>query len=417
MCIVKWSGLFYDVYENGPMEHRPRLYDSILKDHFSHNRQMAFVSGPRQVGKTNSCKAICTHYLNWDNINDRRLILQGPAAVAEQMQLNVLTEKKPLIVFDELHKQKMWRSNLKGFFDTYSDKTQIIVTGSSRLDVYRRAGDSLMGRYFIYRMHPWSVGEIARTSLPKTLVHKPEKIVEKEWKALYTHGGYPEPFLNRSTTFTTKWQSQRRELLIKSDIRDIADIKDIALLDVLSTILNERSSQQLIYSNLAKELGVSVDSVKRWIDLLNRMHYGFLIRPWFKNINKALRKEPKWFLRDWSTIESPGAKAETFVACHLLKAVECWNDLGFGHFELCYIRDKLKREVDFVITKDKRPWILIEVKKANDSLSKSLVHFQTVTQAEYAFQVVLDKPYVDADCFKSKTPTVVPARTLLSQLL
>jgi uncharacterized protein len=97
--------------------------------------------------------------------------------------------------------------------------------------------------------------------------------------------------------------------------------------------------------------------------------------------------------------------------------VECWNDLGFGHFELCYIRDKLKREVDFVITKDKRPWILIEVKEANDSLSKSLVHFQTVTQAEYAFQVVLDKPYVDADCFKSKTPTVVPARTLLSQLL
>jgi predicted AAA+ superfamily ATPase len=157
--------------------------------------------------------------------------------------------------------------------------------------------------------------------------------------------------------------------------------------------------------------------VKRWVDLLERLHFGFRVRPWFANLSKALRKEPKWFLRDWSGIEDPGARAETFMACHLLKAVEGWSDMGLGRFELRYLRDKLKREVDFLIVRDRKPWLLIEVKTAPGALSESLRYFQGATRAAHALQVVMNLPYVDVDCFSRPDPTIVPARTLLSQLL
>ena len=188
-------------------------------------------------------------------------------------------------------------------------------------------------------------------------------------------------------------------------------------METLMRILAERSAGQMVYSNLASELGVAVDTIKRWVDLLERMHYGFLVRPWFVNVAKSLRKEPKWFLRDWSGIEGTGSRAETMMACHLLKAVEGWTDLGFGEFELRYLRDKQKREVDFLVVRDRKPWFLVEVKAGDARLSPALAHFQGQTGAPHAFQAVFDLPFEPVDCFSASNPVVVPARTLLSQLL
>ena len=399
------------------MTTRLRLYDRVLQDHFARHRQMAWVSGPRQVGKTTTSRMEATEYLNWDNADDRRLILRGPAAVATRIQLEQLRKIRPIVVFDELHKDKKWKAFLKGFFDVYGEQTRIIVTGSSRLDVYRRGSDSLMGRYFLYRMHPFSVGEIIRIDLPKDVIHPPSPVSDAEWQALWEHGGFPEPFLRRDVRFTRRWRSLRRDQLTREDIRDVAQIETLGLLETLTDILAERSGQQLIYSNLANEVGIAVDTVKRWIDLLERLHFGFVVRPWFTNLTKALRKEPKWFLRDWSGIDNPGQRAETLMACHLLKAVECWTDLGLGNFELRYLRDKLKREVDFLVVRDRKPWMLVEVKTSDIRLSDSLRYFQTATKAKHAFQAVFELPHVQADCFRRTDAAVVPARTLLSQLL
>jgi len=126
---------------------------------------MALVSGPRQVGKTTACRAVADAYLNWDNADDRRLLLSGPTKLAEKLQLERLRAQPTVAVLDELHKHAKWKALLKGFFDTYGDRVRLIVTGSSRLDVFRRGGDSLMGRYLLYRMHPWTVGESLRTEL------------------------------------------------------------------------------------------------------------------------------------------------------------------------------------------------------------------------------------------------------------
>jgi predicted AAA+ superfamily ATPase len=378
---------------------------------------MAFVSGPRQVGKTTVCEKLSDVYWNWDNVNHRRLILAGPEKIAAELGLNQLRDQIPVLTLDELHKNLKWKNLLKGFFDTFGKKIKIIVTGSSRLDVFRRGGDSLMGRYLHYRMHPWSVAECLHVNIPQNPIRPPKQIPNEEWQALLAHGGFPEPFLKRDLRFTRQWRSLRQAQLSKEDLREVTQVQDLGTIEVLMQILAERSGQQLVYANLATELNVSVNTIKRWVDLLGRLHYGFLVRPWFRNVTKALRKEPKWFLRDWSGINDKGAKAETLVACHLLKAVEGWTDLGLGAFELRYLRDKLKREVDFLVVRDGNPWFLVEVKSSDTTLSPVLTHFQRETKAAHAFQVVVELPFVKTDCFSEKLPVVVPAQTLLSQLL
>jgi len=396
---------------------RLRVYSNILREHFDEHRQMAFVSGPRQVGKTWVCRSFGGDYLNWDNTDDRRILLKGPAALAERLGLDKLRSQPLYAVFDEIHKFARWKTLLKGFFDTYGEQVHLMVTGSSRLDIFRRGGDSLMGRYLLYRMHPWSVGECVRTDPPATPIRPPLEVSAADWNALWEHGGFPEPFLRREARFTRRWRSLRIDQLSREDLREVASLRDIGVIETLIQILGESSANQLIYSNLANEIQASVDSIRRWIDLLTRMHYGFLVRPWFANVAKALRKEPKWFLRDWSGITDDGARAETFMACQLLKAVEAWTDLGIGAFELRYLRDKQKREVDFLVVRDRKPWFLVEVKLSDTALSPSLNHFQQQIKAQHAFQAVMSLPYEPADCFKVHRPTIVPARTLLSQLV
>jgi hypothetical protein len=402
------------------MKPKTRIYNTLLVEHLAKQRQMAFVSGPRQVGKTTTCRVHGDSYIDWDNIDDRESILAGPARLIDHYRLDRLSRTHPVVIFDELHKYPRWKQFLKGFFDTYADQLRILVTGSSRLDVYRRGGDSLMGRYFLYRMHPFSVAETLTQDLPdeKRIIRPPKKVSPANFDALWTHGGYPEPFLKRDMRFSRRWQSLRLEQLVREDIRDLTQIQQLDQLELLVKLLAERSAHQLIYGNLAGDVRVSIDTTRRWIDVLVSLHLGFLIRPWFKNVSRSLRKEPKWFLRDWASIKDPGDKAETFVACHLLKAVEGWNDMGLGKFELGYLRDKEKREVDFLVVRDGKPWFLVEVKQHDESISPALRYFQQQLAAPFAFQVVLDADYVDADCFaRAGTPIVIPARTFLSQLL
>lgn len=395
---------------------RSRIYTAILREHFEQHRQMAFVSGPRQVGKTWVAKSVGDAYFNWDNTGDRRQLLRGPAALAELLGLDRLRAQPPIAVLDELHKYQKWKTLLKGFFDTYGDRAHLLVTGSSRMDIYRRGGDSLMGRYLLYRMHPWSVGECIRTEPPAKEIRPPKEVKSADWDALWEHGGFPEPFLRREARFTRRWRSLRQAQLSREDLRDVASVRDLGTMETLMELLVERSAQQLVYSNLAAEIQVSVDTMRRWIDLLTRMHYGFTVRPWFNNVAKALRKEPKWFLRDWSGVSDDGARAENLIACHLLKAVETWTDLGFGHFELRYLRDKQKREVDFLVVRDRKPWFLVEVKLSDKTLSSALAYFQAQIKAPHAFQIVMNLPFEPADCFSVHRPVMVPARTLLSQL-
>lgn len=396
-----------------------RIYESIVREHLAAYRQMVFLSGPRQVGKTTIAKVFASDYLNWEEKETRLLILKGARAVGKSLALDESQNAGKVLVFDEIHRYQKWKTFLKGFFDIYEKSVRVFATGSAKMDVYKRGGDSMMGRYFPYRIHPLSVAELVTTAIPdeKRIIRPPMELADSEWNALLEFGGFPEPFTNRQTRFLRKWRSLRMEQLVSQDIRDLTKTVEVDQIEALATILANRTGEQLVIASLAHEVTASEPTVKKWVSILRSLYYGFTVKPYYKNIECSIRKTPKWYLRDWSGIGDPGKRAETFIACHLLKAVECWTDLGFGDFDLFYVRDRKKREVDFLVTRDKKPWFLAEVKNSSEALSRSLAFFQKATGAKHAFQVVLDADYEEADCFGKTAPSVVSAKTFLSQLV
>lgn len=399
------------------MKNYPRIYQTMIESHLKNYRQMVFVSGPRQVGKTTMCEAVASTYLSWDDEDVRRSIQSGQRAVADKYALNVAAESEKVLVYDEIHKYSKWKQFLKGFYDLYGRNLRIVATGSAKMDVYKKGGDSMMGRYFPYRMHPLSVAELLDVSIPdERIVRSPKRLSDDEWTALVRFGGFPDPFVNRDVRFSRRWNSLRFEQLLKTDMRDLTRISELDQLSALAEILSNRSGEQLVYKSIGRDLGVDEKTAKKWIKTLKYLYFGFEVRPWFRNIENSIRKMPKWYLRDWANIQDEGKRAETFIACHLLKAVEGWTDLGYGEFSLGYLRDKSRREVDFVVTRDGIPWFLVEVKKSDTSLSEALAFFQERTGAAHAFQVVMDAEYGEYDCFAIHSPKVVSAKTFLSQL-
>lgn len=400
-----------------------RIYQKIIEEHFSRNQQMLLLAGPRQVGKTTLARQIGQEtanftYLNWDDMDDRMLILSGQKAIAEKAGILHLSAEKPLIVFDEIHKYPEWKNFVKGFYDKYAQLSRIIITGSAQLDAMRQSGDSLMGRYFLLRIHPFSTSEYLSSDFSANLIKPPMSMEKKIFERLQSLGGFPDPFLKNDERFYRQWSQTREQQLLREDIRDLSRIHEMSRLQILLLLLKNESGQLINYSNLAKHIGVAADTVKQWISLLEGFYYCFQLKPYTRNVTRTLRKNPKVYLWDWSQATDRGQKNENMVASHLLKAIHLWTDIGLGKFELFFLRDKEQREIDFLITRDNEPWMLVEVKSSGKAdLSTSLEYYQKQLKTEYAFQVALDLPFVNKDCFQFHQPLIVPGITFLSQLV
>jgi predicted AAA+ superfamily ATPase len=210
----------------------------------------------------------------------------------------------------------------------------------------------------------------------------------------------------------------RQQQLFSEDIRDFTRVQEIHQLELLAEILKHQSGQLANYTTFAKKVNVSVDTIRRWLKILEALYYCFSIQPWSRNIARSLLKQPKIYLWDWSFLTDTGAKAENFIASHLLKAVHWWTDNGFGEYELFFLRDKNKREVDFLVIRNQKPWFMVEVKAGQGkSMNKELIYFYNQINPQHAFQINFSQDYVEADCFKTKLPTIVPVKTFLSQLV
>jgi len=394
-----------------------RIYTTTLAEHFKDGPEMAFLAGPRQVGKTTVARAFQDNaiYLNWDNEDHRRLILDGPGRVANHIGL----KKSPVVIFDEIHKYPQWKIFIKGFYDTYASHTnmRIIVTGSARLDIYRKGGDSLMGRYFLYRMHPLTVAELLAPITSDREIRAPVELPNDQWQNLVRFGGFPQPFLRGNNRFYNRWRGSRLSQIFREDIYDVSRVQEIRMVEILADLIMQQAGQLVSYASLARKIRASEDSIRRWIGILESLYYCFSIRPWHTNVSRSLRKEPKYYMWDWSMITETGAKNENMVACHLLKAVHHWTDIGHGDFNLFFLRTKDKREVDFLVSRDGIPWFLVEVKSSDAGLNKNLAYFQKATGAQNAFQVTINEPFSESDCFSVPYPVKVPAKTFLSQLV
>lgn len=346
-------------------------------------KKMVFVGGPRQVGKTTMARAILDvfpeggRYFNWDYDEDRRDIISKK-----------WHENDTLLVFDELHKFPRWKSWLKGIYDVSRQHHSFLVTGSARLDVYRRGGDSLMGRYHYWRLHPFTLDECPKGISP------PEA-----FRRLMTVGGFPEPFLDGDEREARRWRRERFERVLREDIRDLEPIRNIQLLGLFLDALRHRVGGLVTLSNIAGEIQISPKTAKAWLELLERMYLVFSVRPYTRALPRAVLKPPKvYFFDNADVIGDEEARFENLVATHLLKRIHYLEDCEGYRWELRYLRDKEGREVDFVILKDGEIQELIEVKYADENISRSLRYYVNRLQPKKAVQIVanLKRPYSSA---------------------
>ena len=344
------------------------------------NRRMIFLGGPRQVGKTTLSLQLLgrgkgmvskdhSAYLNWDYPENRRSIMDG-----------ILPAEEKLIVFDEIHKYKQWRNLVKGIYDKKKDFVQFLITGSARLDYYRRGGDSLIGRYDFYRLHPLSLYEI-----------NPNPTDNKELDELLLFGGFPEMYLQKDEILWKKWQRVRLTRIIKDDLLSLEQVREVSQIELLTSLIKQRVGSLLSINSLREELSCSHQAVERWIRILENIYYCYRIHPYGVPKIKALKKDAKIYLWDWSELNDPGIKFENIMASNLLKYCHYHEDTRGDVMELRFIRDKEKREIDFVVLKNDRPLFAVECKTHHRNLSKHIAYYAKRTDIPVFYQVHIDE--------------------------
>ncbi len=340
---------------------------------------MILLSGPRQTGKTTLAKSLTGEkgvYLNWDIRSDQRVIRNTG-----------WPKDASLVVLDELHKYHKWKNFLKGLADEFQNKPPLLVTGSAKIETFRHEGDALTGRYFSYRLHPIDLAE-SRLFF-ETLS------AEERLDRLIKTGGFPEAFLAPGEA--ERLRNDRFDLVVQEDLRDLSKTSSIRGIKLLIELLRERVGGQLSYSNLSQDLGVSPVTVKSWVELLQSLYVIFIVPPYHAGLARSLRKEPKFYFYDCASAYQSGDQGgilENVAACSLLKYCNFQRDVFGRQLELFYFRDREKREVDFVITLERKVQWCIEVKAGDDNLSRNLEYLHKRLKPARSFQLVknLDKP-------------------------
>jgi hypothetical protein len=360
-----------------------RRVTSELRDDLA--KKMVFLSGPRRCGKTTIVKALTKErrgtYLSWDDATHRRAIQRA------ELDLDA-----PLWAFDELHKYRRWRGFLKGLYDTHHEAHEILVTGSARLELYGRGGDSLQGRYFAHHLHPLTGSEIARRALVP-LAELPElprePIGGDVLDALLVLGGFPEPFLSGSAKEASRWRLGYAARLVHEDIRDLERIRELERVELLYDRLGAVAGAVLSINSLREDLEVAFETVRSWIAVLERLDAVFRVPPFGPPRIKTVKKEQKLYFWDWPRADAEGARFENLIALHLLRLVHWARDVEGEKLELRYFRTRMGHEVDFVLLRTGKPWLAIECKLTEQPFDSGLRYLLERVHVPFAFQVHL----------------------------
>ena len=354
-------------------------------------RQMRFITGPRQSGKTTLAKWQLEKqnskelYYLWDLREVRNRYKKNQLFFTED---RAPEPEKQWVCFDEIHKIPKWKNALKAIFDSSFEHYFFIVTGSAKFDIFRRAGDSLAGRYFTFHLYPLSLSELTPAAsflaAPKTARDFIQQKIDSNPNAaealssLLEYGGFPQPFLKQSKPFLAKWAGDYTDVVIKEDIGALTRIIDKEHLYDLYYLLPEFVGNPLSESSLASHLELSNPTIKNYLKRLEDFYLAFKIRPYSKNIKRALLKAPKCYLYDWTRIHDAGKKFENYVAVELAAQTSLWKEIAGEQYALFYVRNKDKQETDFLILKEKKPWLLIETKLSDERIENH--HYQIQAQ-------------------------------------
>lgn len=318
------------------------------------DRKIVLLSGPRQCGKTTLARGLSADatYFNYDVPEDRLVLARRE-----------WPRDTPLVIFDELHKMKNWKSWLKGIYDSEGIPPRLIVTGSARIDIARKMGDSLAGRHFLFRLHPFCMKE-TRGAFAR----------DDAFDRLMRVGGFPEPFLEHDETFYRRWKRAHTDVILRQDLLDLEQVHQISAMETLIELLRSRVGSTVSYQSLGRDLERDPSTVKRWLTLLENLYVIFRVTPWHRNVARALLKEPKFFFYDnGQVLGDEGARHENLVACALWREVQWTEDVTGRRAALHYLRTKDGREIDFLVALDGRPHLLVEAKWADDEPSR---HFE-----------------------------------------
>ena len=366
------------------MKSRP-LYINVWQE-LSAEKPMVFVAGPRQSGKTTLSQIISDGfanrlYFNWDIPQDRTRLIETPFFFEELERKN---GTKPLIVLDEIHKYKDWKNYLKGVFDRFNKDFLFLISGSGRLDIYQKGGDSLAGRYYLFHLWPFTLAELSKVKCgindfrrnPLNVITDRSIEIEDFWSSLERFSGFPEPYLTGRESSYLRWSNIYSQQLIREDIRDLTNIKAIGDLETLYYLLPSKVGSPLSIPSLSSDLKIAYNTIRSWLETFERFFLIFSLTPWSRGIARAIQKERKIYIWDIPRINNPAARFENMVALELYRAVTIWNDMGWGRFSLHFIKNKEQQEVDFLIADDNHPFLLIETKLAEKEPSAALLKFQ-----------------------------------------
>ncbi len=353
------------------------LKEPVLEDL---KRKMVFIGGPRQVGKTTLALDLAPknhRYLSWDIQEDKEFIMK---------------QKFPLehfVIYDEIHKFNNWRNYIKGFYDKYKKQKKILVTGSARLDYYRYSGDSLQGRYHYYRLHPLTVKEIGIKT-------------QKDIKDLLILGGFPEPFLSGSLKQSLRWKREYNSRLVNEDISLLEFSQNLSQMEILLLRLPDLVGSPLSINALREDLNLAHKTVAKYLNIFERMYLIYRLSPFHSQKIKAIKKDQKHYHYNWAEVKDESIRFENLIAGHLLKWVHFHQDFKGEDMDLCYFRDTEKREVDFVITKNKKPIQAIECKLKSKEVSPHLKYFKFKFPKVECIQVHLEqkKEYISKENIK-----------------
>ena len=372
---------------------------------------MRFIAGPRQSGKTTLAKDFLktnnstSLYFNWDEKSTRIDFLTNPHFFYETIKKQKI--KNPWICFDEIHKTKNWKNFLKAHFDHYEKDLHTIVTGSARLDLFRRSGDSLAGRYFLFHLYPFSLSELNKRLILKETKLDALSFIESRLDStiniksskqnlhdLLEYSGFPEPFLKVSSPFHKIWQKNYLEKHVYEDIRDISQIKNLDAVSMLIQLLPDTVGSPLSINSLKEDLELNHETVKTYIKYFNLLYLTFQLKPYSKKQRYSIKKEQKLYFHDWTRIKNPSFKFENFIACELLSLISLWTDSGLADVELFYLRQKNKAETDFLIVKEDKPWLMIEVKLSSTDIESHHYRFSENLGNIPLVQIVLEGDHI-----------------------
>ncbi len=372
------------------------LTDPIRQDL---QEKMVFLGGPRQVGKSTLALSLIpgadeTHpaYLSWDVPEHQMLLVKGG-----------LPSGQRTVILDEVHKYKRWRNLVKGFYDRHKSSTQFLITGSARLDHYRRGGDSLQGRYHYYRLHPLSLFEL--TNDPQS----------SDLETLLRFGGFPEPFLKQESRHWRRWQRERTSRVIQEDLISLESVREVSQLQLLAQMLPERVGSILSIANLRQDLSVAFETADKWVGIFENLYYCFRIMPYGPPHLRAVKKERKLYLWDWSLCQDDAARFENLVASHLLKYCHFTEDTLGDDMSLRFLRDAAGREIDFVVLRNGKPEFAVECKTGARALSRNIVYFAQRTAIPRYYQVHLNAGGEDTEWADSKA-RILPFVNLAKEL-